>query len=302
MNVRIAIQSLLLLLTSTAPLPAQSYYNFRDSFLDRKGEVQHVQLKRVEENLVTETLEFVLRSTKHDSLTGRLRRPKGEGPFPVALLTVGIETGKDVIAMIEGQDSVFIVAIDYPFEGEWNFEGWAAVGTTFRLRSMGFRTVPLLLNLIDWIFTLKDADRSDVSVIAVSFGVFTGIPAAVIDQRVCRLVVVQGGGNLSGVLAHNSERWGVTIPSWLAGWLGGAILAPFEPNKYVPHLSPRPLLIISGEGDTFFPPESARSLYEHAREPKEIFWHQSHHVAPGEKELIKELTNIVARRLYTKTQ
>lgn len=294
------IRIVLLSFASVGVLWAQSYYNFRDGFLDRKGEVERMVLRQVTDSGITVTLDFQLHSSKRDSLSGRIRKPKGEGPFPAAVLAVGIETGKEVIEMIEGQDSVFIVAIDYPFEGEWNFEGLAAVGTTFRLRSMGFRVVPLLLNLFDWLSTQREIDHSDVSMIAVSFGVFTGVPAAAIDHRMTRLVVVQGGGDLSGVIAHNSERWGVTIPHWLAGWLGGAILAPFEPNKYIPHLSPRPLLMISGEGDSFFPPKSARSLYEHAREPKEIIWHKSHHVAPGEKELIRELTNIVAKRLYTR--
>lgn len=141
-------------------------------------------------------------------------------------------------------------------------------------------------------------DQRDVTVVAVSFGVFTAVPVAVIDQRVKQLVVVQAGGDLAGVIQHNSEKWGVSIPAWLAGWLGGSILHPFEPNKYVFYLSPRKLVMVSGEGDTFFPRFSAESLFEHTREPKEILWHKSRHVAPGEKELVKELTNLVAQRLY----
>jgi len=279
-------------------LSAQSYYNFRSGFLDRKGEIDTVELHLAEESLSTATFDFILRSTKEDSLQGRVRIPKGDGPFPAALLCVGIETGKEVVAMIEGQESVILVAVDYPFEGEWDFRGWAAVGTTFRLRSMAYRTIPLLMNCLDWIFRLNMVDREDVSVVAVSFGVFTAAPVAVIDQRVKRFVVVQAGGDLAGVIKHNSEKWGVTIPSWLAGWLGGALLQPFEPNKYIYYLSPRKLLMVNGEADSFFPKFSAQSLFEHAREPKEILWYKSDHVAPGEKELIKELTNIVTQKMY----
>ncbi len=285
-------------LVASAESQAQSYYNFRDGFLDRKGEVEVMNLEYVGETVRTRTFDFQLFSTSGDSLSGRIRMPKGEGPFPAALLWVGIETGKEVIDMIEGQDSVVLVAADYPFEGSWDFGGFAAVGTTFELRSMGFRTVPLLLTCLDWMFGQKEIERGDVTVVAVSFGAFTAIPAAVIDKRVKQLVVVQAGGNLSGVLAHNSERWGVAIPSWLAGWLGGGILAAFEPNKFIPHLAPRKVLIVSGEGDSFFPRFSAESLLEHAEDPKEMIWHRSKHVAPGEKELIKELTNIVVGRIY----
>lgn len=241
-------------------LSAQSYYNFRDGFLDRKGEIETMELSFVDETPTTRTFDFRLTSSSDDSLHGRIRMPKGTGPFPAALLCVGLETGREVIEMIEGQDSVMLMAADYPFEGEWNFQGWAAVGTTFRLRSAGFRTVPLLLNCLDWLFELDAVDKSDVTVVAVSFGAFTGVPAAVLDPRVKQLVIVQSGGNLSGVIAHNSQRWGVALPSWLAGWLGGGILAAFEPTKYIRHLTPRRLIMINGEGDSFFTRESAEVL------------------------------------------
>ena len=293
-----AMRLMTLILLITAPLTAQNYFGMRRALLERKGDVQEMKLVYAEESPLTTTCDFVLYSTSGDSISGRFRIPKGDGPFPAALLCVGIETGKEVIGMIEGQDSVALVAINYPFEGELDFRGWSAVGTTFRLRSMAFRTVPLLLSCLDWMFQQTHIDARDVTVVSVSFGVFTGLPAAVIDQRVKQAVIVQAGGGLSGVIASNAERLEVPVPAWLAGWLGGTILAPFEPNKYAPYLTPRKLLMVNGEGDTMFPKESALSLYEEAREPKEIIWHTSTHVMPGERELIRELTNVVVKRLY----
>jgi len=80
--------SLLLLLLSTSLSIAlgQSYYNFRDGFLDRKGEIVSMTLTLKEESPLTQTFDFLLRSTKDDSLTGRMRIPRGNGPFPAALL------------------------------------------------------------------------------------------------------------------------------------------------------------------------------------------------------------------------
>ncbi len=281
-----------------AELPAQTYFAMRSGFLDRKGEIAEMVLTPISETAATRTVDFFLRSTRGDSISGRMRIPQGKGPHPAALLCVGIETGKDIIAMIEEGEHVLLMAVDYPFEGEYDFSGWAALGTTFRLRSMAFRTVPLLMNCLDWLFEQPTVNRSDVTVVGVSFGVFTAIPAAVVDQRVSRLVVVEGGGELSTVIAHNARRWGAPVPSWLAGWLGGAILAPFEPNKYIPHLAPRFLFMISGEGDSFFPRTSAESLFEAARQPKEIYWHTSDHAMPGDRERIRELTRIVVKRFY----
>jgi len=283
---------------SVTPLAhAQSYYNLRDAFLARKGTIQSMTLLPVEESAKTRVFDFQLK-TSTDSMTGRIRMPKGRGPHRTGLLAVGIETGKDVVAMIEGHDDVMLMAVDYPFEGEWEFRGWKGLSTTVSLRAMGFRTVPLLLNCLDWLFQQKEVDRNEVIMVAVSFGSFTGIPAAVIDARVKQLVVVQGGGNLSTVIAQNAKRWGTSLPGWLAGWIGNAILSPFEPTRYAPHLSPRPLLMVSGKGDTFFPPRSTHDLFDSAREPKELVWHTTEHIMPGEKELIKELTNVVVRKLY----
>jgi hypothetical protein len=289
------LAALLILFT---PVSAQNYFSMRAAFLERKGDVASMRLTFAEESALTTTYDFQLRSTAGDSLSGRLRLPKGNGPFPAALLCVGIETGKEVVKMIEGQDRVALMAVDYPFEGEMDFSGWKAVGTTFRLRSMAMRTVPLLLTCLDWIFEQRNIDPRDVTVVSVSFGIFTGLPAAVIDRRVKQAVVVQAGGDLAIVIASNAERLGVPIPATLAGWLGGAILAPFEPKKYVPYLTPRKLLMVNGEGDTLFPKASALALYEEAREPKEIVWHKSRHVMPGERALIRELTNVVVERLY----
>ncbi|MEX0602221.1 MAG: hypothetical protein WD295_02700 [Bacteroidota bacterium] len=288
---------LVLLMVSASAISAQSFYNLRDGFLDRKGKFLSMKLQPVEESDLTRTFDFLITSTR-DSMTGRIRYPKGPGPHPAAFLTVGIETGKEVIEMIEGRENVILMAVDYPFEGEWNFGGLAAVGTTMRLRSMGFRTVPLLLNCLDWLFEQEAVKRDDVTLVAVSFGAFTGIPAAVFETRVRRLVVIQAGGSLSTVIAHNAKRWGTTLPGWLAGWLGGALLAPFEPTKFIPHLAPRELLMVNGKGDSFFPRESALALLDAAQEPKEIIWHSSDHIMPGEKEMIKELTNLVAGRIY----
>ncbi|MEX2115319.1 MAG: hypothetical protein WEB37_00410, partial [Bacteroidota bacterium] len=68
--------------------PGQSYYNFRDAFLDRKGQIDSLSLVYAEESPLTRTFQFSLFSSSGDSLHGRIRIPKGEGPFPAALLCV----------------------------------------------------------------------------------------------------------------------------------------------------------------------------------------------------------------------
>jgi len=279
-------------------LLGQSYGRCRQYFLAQKGSNPTMHLTLVASDRFTKTYDFRLTASTHDHMTGRIRVPAADGRFRTALLTVGIETGREAIGLIQGQEDVVFMAVDYPFKGSWDFSGLAAIRTLGRLRSMATRTVPLLLHCLDWIFVQPFVDAEEVNVIAVSFGSFTGIPVAVIDERVKQLVVVQGGGGLSRVIAHNAKRWGATASGGLAGWLGGLFLAPFEPTRYIPHLSPRRLVMINGEGDAYFPRSSAEALYQAAGEPKEIVWHTTAHVMPEEQQLVNELVREVAVRLY----
>ena len=284
---------------SVSILFAQSPSSLLEEFREAKGELLHTVLVNRESTATTRTQDFLLITTNADTVRGRVRFPKtSHGRFPAALLVVGIETGKDVVQLIEGRDSVIAVGIDYPFKGPYDFEGWNAVNTVFALRETGFKTVPQILICLDWLFHHPLVDTTDVTLIAVSFGVFTALPAAVLEHRIKRLVIVQAGGDVAEVIAANARRLSVPLPSWLAGWLGGWILAPFEPNRYVGDVAPRPVLLVSGASDEFFPSSSVKSLYDHANDPKEWIQHKSGHVMPGEKELIQELTGIVADRLY----
>lgn len=286
-------------LMAVIPLYAQVPAALIQEFRSQKGELVKSTILKSDTSQTTITQDFVLINSNADTVHGRIRLPRTDrGRFPVAFLVVGIETGKDVVQMIEGHDSVIVVGIDYPFKGPYDFGGWNAVKTLVALRKTGFITVPNILLCLDWLFTHARVDTTDVTLIAVSFGVFSAVPAAVADERVRRLAVVQAGGDLSKIIAASSQRLDVPLPSWLAGWLGSWVLAPFEPNRYIGGLAPRPVLLVSGETDAFFPPASVKSLFEHASEPKEWIQHKSGHVMPGEREHIMELTNIVAERLY----
>ena len=278
---------------------AKGFPSDEQEFVRRKGTLRILEKSLVDSTSRTKIFDLWLINDLSDTVRARVKIPLEEmRKFPVALLVVGIETGKDVVNMIEGYDSVIVVGVDYPFEGVFDFAGWNAVKTSYAFREMAFRTIPQLLLCLDWISMQPQVDTTNITMVAVSFGVFTAVPAAAIDRRVDKLVVVQAGGDIAKVLDANAERLGFPVPSWLAGWIGQIIFSPFEPNRYIGLLSPRPVLIISGNADSFFPPESVQSLFDQAADPKEWIRHQSKHVAPNERELILELTQIVGRKLY----
>ena len=270
-----------------------------DGILREKASIVSVEVQTI-----TATEKWILSDVRlvtenEDTIQGRIRRPAIEDrSYPLAFLVVGIETGKEVVSMITGYDSIIVFSIDYPYSGEMDFSGWKGLTTILALRTVGFKSVGNIMASLDWLSSLQDVDTTDISIIAVSFGVFTGVPAAVFDRRVDRLAVVQAGGDLQKILATNSERMHASVPAWFAGWLGSQILAPFEPNTYIGSLSPRPFLLVSGESDQLFPAESIQSLYDHARDPKEWIKHRSGHVDPSMRNLIMELAEIVGEKYY----
>lgn len=300
MKSQMARTILILLLYFVAnPLAAQVPRGVVAEFNEGKGNLMQVLLAAVESTATTITNDFVLINDRHDTVKGRMRLPRApSGRFPLAMLVVGLETGKEVVKMIEGYDSVLVVAIDYPFTEPYDFSGLNAFKTVFALHDAGYKTVSQLCLCLEWLQHHPRVDTGDITMIAVSFGIFTALPAAVMEENVHRLVIVQAGGDLSRIIAANAVRLDMPLPAWLAGWLGGWVLAPFEPNRYIGAFAPRPVLIVSGETDALFPQASVQSLYDHANEPKEWIRHRSKHVMPGERELINELTQIVAERLY----
>jgi Serine hydrolase (FSH1) len=270
-----------------------------DGEVRKRAVFTSVKISTIHTTLAWTLSDVTILSDRNDTIYGRIRRPLNDSfKYPVAFLMVGIETGREVVDMIKGFDSVIVFGLDYPYKKELDFTGWKSLTTFMALRQVGFKSVDHIGVSLDWISSLPETDTNNISIISVSFGVFTGVPAAATDSRVDRLVVVQAGGGLGTILTANAQRLQISGTPWIAGIIGGVILAPFEPNKYIGRFSPRPVLLVSGESDQLFPPSSIQSLFDHAREPKEWIRYKSGHVDPSLEKLISELASIVGKKLY----
>ncbi|MBS4027454.1 MAG: hypothetical protein KGZ58_02355 [Ignavibacteriales bacterium] len=288
--------AILLVQSSFAQLPP-----LFEEFYQQRGKTLYSSLIVYKETQTTSIFSFTILNDRGDTVKGRIRTPKNaKGKFPLAFLVVGVETGKEVVNMIEGTDSVIVAAIDYPSMSPWDFSDWNAIKTAFTVRDNAYKTVPQLLLCLEWLFRHPLVDVSDVTVVAVSFGVFTAVPTTVIEKRIKQLVLIQAGGNMYDIVKANAERLQIPLPTWLAGMVGNWMYSEFEPNDYIGLLSPRPVLLVNGESDVLFPRSSVQSLFEHAKEPKEWIQHKSKHIMPGDQETINELTMIVTEKLYGK--
>ena len=272
-------------------------------FLQQKGVLLSHETREIARSEISRTYEVELQGSHGRIVRARLRSPIGNGRrLPAVLVASGIETGHLVIKMLDEHPRVIVMAIRYPYSEDPDFSGWNAIPTLLQMRETGMKTIPSLLLALDYLLQNPSVDTNNIAVATVSFGTFVGVPAATLHPGVKRLIVVQGGGNLSSIIAANAERPHMPLPPKISGWLGKFILLPFEPNQYIRKFSPRSLLMVNSPGDLLFPDESAKSLYEHAGEPKEILWHETRHVMPGALDIIQELTNIVVEKLYADRQ
>jgi pimeloyl-ACP methyl ester carboxylesterase len=273
--------------------------DYQAFFLNEKGTLISSDANEIARDSLTRTSEFTLKGSNGLTVRGRVRIPtRGVPPYPAVLVASGIETGHLVLGLLDERPQVIVMAIRYPHTGDVDFSGFKAISTLGEMRETGMKTIPSMLLALDYLTSFPNVDTNDVAVATVSFGTFVGVPAAALHPKVNRLIVVQGGGDVAAIVAANAERLEMPLPRKVSGWIGKLFLLPFEPNSYIADFSPRQLLMVNSPGDLLFPDESAKSLFDHARDPKEIIWHKSKHVMPGELDIIKELTEIVLEKVY----
>jgi len=134
-----------------------------------------------------------------------------------------------------------------------------------------------------------DADPRGVGFFGISKGGSAGLLAASLDPYV-RCCVTDGSFGTYTVMLPYLRQWFKLynsrhhihdlIPDWYFGMIGQEGLHQIEVirkcrfphlERYLRKLSPRPLLMIHGEADTYVRPEMAQALFRHARPPCE-FW------------------------------
>jgi uncharacterized protein len=134
-----------------------------------------------------------------------------------------------------------------------------------------------------------DSDPRGVGFFGISKGAGAGLFAAARDPYV-RCCVTDGMFATYTTLVPYMRQWfriydnqyrlqGL-MPSWYYGFVGLKALRRIEKERgcrfphlerVLPRLSPRPLLMIHGGGDTYIKPDMARALAAKAREPKELW-------------------------------
>ena len=150
---------------------------------------------------------------------------------------------------------------------------------------------------MDYLATRTDVDQEQIGVQGNSMGAVAAILAAAESPQIRAVVAEIPFPSIRGILDHTFEKE-TGLPAYpfapvtklICEFRVGADFDEVAPVSVVGRISPRPIFLIDDLEDDLFPPNSVESVYQAAREPKNI-WRiptcphgQGHQCAPAEYE------------------
>ncbi len=191
---------------------------------------------------------------------------------------------------------VVVLSLDYPAELPFEIRLVDVLHHSRSLRETAER-VPSLFSLgAAYLAGRTDVDSTRMAIAATSFAVPFAVIAAAVDERFRNVALIYGAGELDRVLAANLAL----RPRVLrrpAAWLATRPFRGLEPERYVPLIAPRPLIMVNGIDDPQMPREAVEALYAAAREPKALVWLRTGHLMPSDSALIHALVDTALARL-----
>jgi fermentation-respiration switch protein FrsA (DUF1100 family) len=225
-----------------------------------------------------------------------LRSPRAvDRPQPAVFLLAGFETGKAALDLLAEREDLFLLSMDYPFQGSKDFRGLGSLWALPALRRMGFETVDAGTLALDYLSQHPAVDREKLVLLGVSFGSVFATASGALDERARAIVLIYGGGDVPA-LVDNAIRssW---LPSWLIRLSARLFFGVFEPLDHIRKISPRYLLMINSRQDELVRPPLAMALYERASDPKKLIWYETGHMDLFDPGLIGQLTGQVVDEL-----
>jgi dipeptidyl aminopeptidase/acylaminoacyl peptidase len=211
------------------------------------------------------------------AIKGKVYAPDAPAsPLPAIILCHGIPRGipapgdPGYASLVERFISEGFIMVYFNFRGTGESGGnFDMLGWTRDLRAV-----------IDHLETKPDVDKNRITLMGFSGGAAAAIYTAAHDQRVSNLVscacparfLFARDDEMVVILIEHSRQIGtirdLDFPPSIAEWQNGFL--EIEPEKWIPRISPRPLLILHGTSDDTVPLDHAFELHRAAGEPKEM--------------------------------
>jgi len=146
---------------------------------------------------------------------------------------------------------------------------------------------------VDYLETRPECHH-DIGYLGTSFGARIGVLAAGADGRIRAVALTSLGATYKeAILANNqAARSDPEVPEVILPGIDRdparlaeavRVLSPYDPARWVPKISPRPLMLVNGRFDPITTPSDALQLAAAAQEPRTILYFDGGHnpFAPG---------------------
>lgn len=218
---------------------------------------------------------------------------------PLYLLLGGYRTGARAAMLVEETRGAVVAAMDYPYDGPLDVRGPAVLGRLPDIRRAILDTPPAIALALDYLLAAPEVDPERVELVGVSLGAFFAPVAAALDPRITRLWLVHGAARPREVLEHGLRRyveW--ALPREIVAVAANVVFAgpQLAPERWLPRVSPRPVIMIGAAGDRSLPRDAVEALYASAREPKDRIRLPGRHVHPEREDVIRRIMDAVFER------
>ncbi|HUF75056.1 MAG TPA: hypothetical protein VMM35_02200 [Longimicrobiales bacterium] len=222
--------------------------------------------------------------------------PDEVGRRPLFLILGGYRTGEQAALLVDDPQGAIVAAVGYPYHGPMDVSGLDVIAHLPAIRRAILDTPPAIQLALDHLLARPDVDPGRVELVGVSLGAFVMPAAAALDPRVTRLWLVHGAGQPGAVLAHGLRRYvEYDLPREIVAAAANLVFAGphLAPERWLPEVHPRPVVVINASDEERLPPEAVASLYQSAREPKEQIWLSGAHVHPQRPDLVLAIMDVV---------
>lgn len=290
-----------LLFVAGAALVAGWYYYGREYgsyFHERRGLYVGATVRPVSRYPVVEKSWLTVKNRDGFLVECGMLTPRDDrGKHPAIIVLGGKATGKYAVDYALDIAGAVIIAVDYPYTPRETYTITNFLHDVPEIRNALIDMVPSVMLVIDYLLTREDVDTSRIVLMGYSFGAPL-VPCIVAhDRRPAVAALVYGGGDLRFLITHNVRRYEGEAVSTFVGLLGGLLLRPLEPMRYIGRVTPTPLIMVNGTNDEQVPRYSAELLYNAAGDPKTITWLESRHVRPDNVELTRMIVAELKREL-----
>ncbi|MFH1539371.1 MAG: alpha/beta hydrolase [bacterium] len=218
--------------------------------------------------------------------------PKGDGPFP-AMLYMGGKGGKKEDMLVNADflcgHGIAVLAPEPQYHGERKRENRRInSGHVFTTVRAIRQTILDFRRGLDFLETREEINQDAILYIGGSMGGILGAVICGVDKRIDACVLTVAGGTWTMMSEKNpldpdaAELNEFRRANNLTWNDMQKFFDPVDPVNYIAEISPRPLLMVNGKNDIIVPLRASKNLYNHAKEPKEIWWLDHGHFLPYE--------------------